>query len=112
MANPDTRNRDENLVCISADFHTAKTYDAFYREHCDALGGFTGIYGLVIEMADALTAREPLEGDDFYSRVDWVTLCEDFVANVHAGLRVPAALETAVRSATIADWSTVPRNAT
>jgi hypothetical protein len=52
----------ENLVCLSEKFHTHPKYHEFYEAYCDTVHGFTGIYDLVIRMAETMTHWEEKEG--------------------------------------------------
>jgi len=50
--------KTENAIALSAEFHTHSHYMEFYDALGEDLCGFTGIYQLIDEMADAMTHFE------------------------------------------------------
>ncbi len=74
--------QNENMVAISADFHTHNRYHDFYEHIGPRVGGFTGIYGIVVSMGLALTKWENENGgrDCWEDKpFDWQELIEHWV---------------------------------
>jgi len=73
----------ENVAILSADFHTDKEYARFYQRFGPDLGGFPGIYRLVIDMARTMTKWEVEHGgggEAFdISGLSWPEASEKFV---------------------------------
>ena len=72
----------ENLVCLSEKFHNHPDYHQFYGTYCNALHGFTGIYDLIIRMAEALTDwEENRGGKELYDHTEviWDDLAQIYV---------------------------------
>jgi hypothetical protein len=76
--------RDENLIALSAEFHTHPRF-ATFRETCAArrLNGSTGIYDLIRDMGIALTDWES-EQSDPWEHHDWMLLTEHYPAKIIA----------------------------
>ena len=64
-------------AAVSAVFHQDDRYEAYYKKHADALGGFPGLWGLCVEAAAALdTVTEHLED---YEHIDAIDLLVDLI---------------------------------
>lgn len=66
----------ENVAILSADFHTHKDYHPFYRKFGPELGGFPGVYRLVIDMARSMTEWEKQHGGSEAFEVSSLTWAE------------------------------------
>lgn len=72
----------ENVAILSADFHTHRNYHPFYQKFGPELGGFPGIYRLVIDMARTMTDWEKRHGGSEafeVSTLSWPEASERFV---------------------------------
>lgn len=73
----------ENVAAISAEFHTHRSYGAFYDTFGKYIDGFVGNYSLCIDMAEALTNWENGNGGpDAYENhgTPWIEIVERYVA--------------------------------
>ena len=96
----------ENAVAVSAHLHTHPDYGRFYSQVGPQVNGFTGIYDIAIELAEALTDHEGGRLDFWEdSHWSWEEIVEALVdATVKTSLRsgfVPearASLKSALRN--------------
>jgi hypothetical protein len=96
--------RDENIAAISAGLHQdLSRYEKFYQAHCDALGGFTGIWMYAIRAADAFTAEEHLLTEDSY---EYIEAIDAFVDAILAALTLPTVDELRTMAAIAIDHTT------
>ena len=76
----------QNVAAISAEFHTHKRYAEFYEQGCDSIGGFVGVYDICIEMGQALTDWEDVNGGAFVAYdnagIDWIEVVAQYVEAV------------------------------
>jgi hypothetical protein len=76
----------ESAVALSENFHQDKRYRWVYDTYGYDLGGFPGVYDLIIEAAMALEKAKPKSeewGDDY----DWILSVEDLSDNLHKFIR-------------------------
>lgn len=78
----------ENAICLSGEVHAHPQYQAFYDAIGSRIGGFTGIYDAIADMAKQLTAYEieHADGGEAIScwekmphGMDWIETCEAYV---------------------------------
>jgi len=73
----------ENIAAISAEFHGDKRYKKFYDKYGESHGGFCGIWGWMVALAESFTKAE----DKFLKRSTWdgeyIDTILEFVALVY-----------------------------
>ena len=68
----------ENAVAIAVQFHNDDGYQEFYDDVCDEVGGFVGIWNMIVDAAKVFTQVEvdsKLEAGEGY---DWIEAIDRF----------------------------------
>ena len=76
----------ENIAAISAEFHAdQRAYVKFYDDNADGLGGFSGIWRLMIDAGVAFRNAEPEDWESTTLARDYLDAILLFAQRLHAG---------------------------
>jgi hypothetical protein len=71
----------ETIVAISALFHGAKEYKAFYAKHGESLNGFPGIWGFVALLSRAFVEAEEELRPNWDG--EWIDAMDNFISTIY-----------------------------